>query len=1168
MKTWKKVLALGLSAVMVFPAAAGASVHNQEVKVFQQVSEQTPVTAAASEKNKEAYKALKEMNELVDTNTLVIKYTKPLNRAIHKKAGTVLVRSLPKLGYDIVHVPKSKKVSDAMKVYRQQKGISSITPSVKYKQFATAQSDPKKSKMYHLPLLNIDKALKLSGKHKVTVAVVDGGVDYKHPDLQGQLLPPYNAADPANNPVRDLHGTHVAGIIASKANNGIGGHGVNPNAKILPIDVFNGKMSANDFTIAEGILYAVAKGADVINLSLGGFASSPLVEEAIREAIDSGAVVVAAAGNESTDIYSYPASYPGVISVGNIDRNKRLSDSSNFGPSVDVVAPGEDIYSTAYEKDGKGSSFAMLTGTSMAAPMVAGVVSLLKSKHPELSAYDIENILERTATDLGAKGYDTTYANGLVNPLAALSYDIKKLPKKQVLTSETLSRSAKPLTAGKNMMKGQLKTPGETHWFKMNLNENEHVQTVLEASRDYDYGMDFYFVPEGAETDEGMLTEYNKGRAGEKEGYLFKAEEKGTLFIGIKDVNGSYSTAGLSSYTFTAEKISGLKADPDTSDQPIVIKSLPYKKGDFTLFPEEEGMPDHDHYTIEVDEAKVLSVSLSALPGVNSAMSLSMITEEEEEEGNTTTVEEIAEADDRGMSEGEVLSFKAVPGVKYQLTVTNESFGDAGGIGSLLDLLMMNPGAFQFDEYAASAYPYELKVEEKQLPEDEDGLPFKEDLETALEKGEIAPAKYAQTKAAEAIDGTLDEEPTEEMEGEMTKAILSNAIPYKLGNTKSGYFQLEGDEDYYSFTPAENGIYEFDVQKGSSQLPVATVLQYDKETNELIPISGGEEDLLSLIMSLLGGAKNNKMTMALKKGETYILRLANETYNISADPYTIRSKKLAHTPQGTGQNENTPENAKMLKPGTAFKNYFIYPGDTGFYYFKNSGKQAVYRLNIDQGKLTAAEKAAIPYDLRQPAIFTGALIEDTNGDKVLDEEEQLKSIPFGPNLLELSFETKANLSFMAKEDTGYFLAVSSFLSMKPSLQPYEIKLADMKDALKDGDGKVVNHVPQKPISLKKMNGHLGINGYMNAGVPFGDIDHFVLNVTKDRTFSLALEMEDGLDGKIEIYNAKGVLVQSFDHYGSGDEELAVIQLKKGKYFIEISETEGRASAQPYKLTVK
>ena len=129
--------------------------------------------------------------------------------------------------------------------------------------------------MYHLNLLQMDKALELAGNHDVTVAVIDSGVDFKHPDLKSQVLPPYNAAAPANTTYSGDHGTHVAGIIAAAKDNGVGGHGINPNAKLLPIDVFNGNEGANDFIIAQGILYAIEQGVDVINMSLGGYGESP-----------------------------------------------------------------------------------------------------------------------------------------------------------------------------------------------------------------------------------------------------------------------------------------------------------------------------------------------------------------------------------------------------------------------------------------------------------------------------------------------------------------------------------------------------------------------------------------------------------------------------------------------------------------------------------------------------------------------------------------------------------------------------------------------------------------------------------------------------------------------------------------------------------------------------
>ncbi|CAM5229638.1 Peptidase S8 OS=Lysinibacillus sphaericus OX=1421 GN=LS41612_09420 PE=3 SV=1 [Lysinibacillus sphaericus] len=197
--------------------------------------------------------------------------------------------------------------------------------------------------MYHLQLLEIDKALALAGNYDVKVAVIDSGVDYKHPDLQAQVLPPYNAVKPADSPVADAHGTHVAGIVGATKDNGIGGHGVYPNAKILPIDVFNGQEDASDFAIAQGILYAIEQKADIINMSLGGYGESPLMEEAVKMAIDKGITVIAAAGNEATDTYFFPASFESVISVGATNEQNKLASFSNYGSSVNLVAPGEDI---------------------------------------------------------------------------------------------------------------------------------------------------------------------------------------------------------------------------------------------------------------------------------------------------------------------------------------------------------------------------------------------------------------------------------------------------------------------------------------------------------------------------------------------------------------------------------------------------------------------------------------------------------------------------------------------------------------------------------------------------------------------------------------------------------------------------------------------------------
>lgn len=1129
MKKWQQMMAAAVSVSLLMPGAALAEVPSAD---------------------KEAqYKAAQSDKQVTDSRTLVIKYSKALPQSVHKKAGVSLVKRLSGLKYDVVRVPASKKLSDVISVYKNRSEVTAITPSIQYKAFA-AKPDPKAANMDHLAMLNIGKTLSYAGKNKVTIAVVDGGVDYKHPDLKANLLKPYNAANPARNPVRDLHGTHVAGIIASTKDNGLGGYGVFPNANILPVDVFNGSMGANDFTIAEGITYSVDQGADVINLSLGGFMPSPVVEEAIQYAINSGVVVVAAAGNAATDQYSYPAAYPGVISVGNINGAKTLSDSSNYGSSIDVVAPGENIYSTSYDAEA-GSKFERLTGTSMASPMVAAAAGLLKSKYPNLTAFDIEYILEQTATDLGEKGYDLTYGNGLINPLNALKFDTKKLPKRPDVSGETILKTAREIKSGGQSFTGAFKSPETIHWFKANVTEGQHVQTVLNGSKGYDYAMELYFVPEDG--DPQYLRDVDQTTASGQEGYLYTASEAGTLVIGVKDTNGNYSASGKSAFTLQAEKRGPIEPDQATYEKPIAITSLPYIKNNFTLYSGEEGVPDSDFFTFSVEEEKLVSLSVSALPGVNSAINV-YVGEGEEEysivDGNTQPI-----------NKGETVSFQAVPGMNYQIEVTNGALGGDILLDSILDLLgasTITMSEMQVGEYAK---PYTFKIEERTIPEDEDGLPEKETLEKEFMNGDITLEEYGETKEDELIDGGG--------ENEESGKILEKAIPYTLGSSKKGFFQEGYDEDYYRFMPAANGIYTFNASQESASGTAVMLMEFDEETGELIPISesGGEMDLIA---ALLGGSMGSKnINAALTKNKTYILMVYNNRENASADPYTLTSKRVANVPAETDTDHNLPEEGQNLKAGRAVQNYFIQPGDADYYYFMNKGKPRVYTLDVTEDALTAAQKASIPLELRPGHIFSGAIYEDLNGDKVLDEDELSRVTPFGPDLFSMMItETDIHTSFAAKKDTGYFIEAAPFLSTGPNLQPYKIKVGVTYNQSIDGDAKVVNHVPTKPLLLKTAGGKYGARGYFNAGVPFGDVDHFILNLTKQDTVSLTFSAGQNQDGVMAVYNAKGALVASFDQYGKNDEELASLNLPKGKYFIELSEANGTASTAPYQLIVK
>ncbi|NET38466.1 MAG: S8 family serine peptidase [Cyanothece sp. SIO1E1] len=256
----------------------------------------------------------------------------------------------------------------------------------------------------------------------VVVAVVDTGVDYTHADLDGNIwvnpgeipgngndddgngfiddIRGWNFVENNNNPI-DLrnHGTHVAGTIAAE-NNGFGTTGVAYNATIMPVRVLGADGSGSLLDVASGIRYAADNGADVINLSLAG-GYSPTVEAAVQYATAQGSVVVMAAGNEGVAQPAYPARFATQqgIAVGAIDSINQLASFSNrAGDAIldYVVAPGVSIASTI-----PGNSYAYFSGTSMAAPHVAGVAALLLSANPDLTPAEVESLLVGTANPDG-----------------------------------------------------------------------------------------------------------------------------------------------------------------------------------------------------------------------------------------------------------------------------------------------------------------------------------------------------------------------------------------------------------------------------------------------------------------------------------------------------------------------------------------------------------------------------------------------------------------------------------------------------------------------------------------------------------------------------------------------------------------------------------------------
>ena len=283
-----------------------------------------------------------------------------------------------------------------------------------------AANDPLLAQQWGIFAIGADRVWATTTGIGVIVAVVDSGSG-PHPDLAENLLPGRSffglvESQDGSDIDASVHGTHVAGIIASAANNGIGGSGVAPNAQLLPIKVLDQAGQGDARDVAAGVRYAADNGAKVINLSLGGATESSSLTQAITYANDKGALVVAAAGNGgANDKPKWPASLDLTLAVTAVDQSNGATSFDQRGEYIDIAAPGTGIVSTV--KGDYGAS----SGTSMAAGFVAGAAALLFAAEPRVTNTQVRDILLRTATDIGEPGRDLTFGVGLINMVAALA---------------------------------------------------------------------------------------------------------------------------------------------------------------------------------------------------------------------------------------------------------------------------------------------------------------------------------------------------------------------------------------------------------------------------------------------------------------------------------------------------------------------------------------------------------------------------------------------------------------------------------------------------------------------------------------------------------------------------------------------------------------------------
>ena len=265
--------------------------------------------------------------------------------------------------------------------------------------------DPYVDKQWALSQIEAPRLWQITtGDRGIIVAILDTGIDPSHEDLNGKVVAEVNFTDSPTPDDIEGHGTHIAGIAVASSNNGLGISGLAPESRLMNVKVADDTGRCRAVVVAEGIVWAVDNGASVINISLEFKEPSPELENAVNYAWSRGAVIIAAAGNDGSDLPIYPAYYEKSIAVAATRQDDTLAPLSNYGDWVDVAAPGFNIYSTLPD-----DSYGYKSGTSFASAYVSGMAALLfdiatdKNGNGRLND-EVRAAIEAGSREVGMKG--------------------------------------------------------------------------------------------------------------------------------------------------------------------------------------------------------------------------------------------------------------------------------------------------------------------------------------------------------------------------------------------------------------------------------------------------------------------------------------------------------------------------------------------------------------------------------------------------------------------------------------------------------------------------------------------------------------------------------------------------------------------------------------------